>query len=90
MIKGCRYDEIRGLYVEQLAYIWVEDWTGATRTRIEEKIDSFIQGDLEYATETVSALWGVIRKDGDIEAPGTPFAVSLLRVSILSRSAHST
>ncbi|KAF9785433.1 hypothetical protein BJ322DRAFT_830356 [Thelephora terrestris] len=64
-----QYDEIRSLYVEQLAYTWVEDSTEATRTSIEKKVDSFVEGDLEHAAEMVSTLWKMVNKDGDIKAP---------------------
>ena len=47
----------------------VEDLTEATRTRIEKKIESLADGDLEHAAETVSALWGVAKRDGDLKAP---------------------
>ena len=90
LIWGCRYDEIRGLYVAQLVDIWVEDWTGATHMRIKKKVNSFVEGDLKYATETVSALWGLVRKDGDIEVPSTSSTVSQLWDFILRRSTHPT
>ena len=87
----CRYDEVRNLYVEQLAHVWVQDLTEDTRTSVEKKIDSFIEGDLEHATGTVSALWGVVKKDEEIMDPSsTSLTVSLLWVWILRKSAHST
>jgi len=65
-----RYDEIRDLYTNQLASVWMEDsTTEETRARIEEKIDSFYEGDLEHATEVLSALWEIVNKDGNIAAP---------------------
>ena len=64
-----RYDEIRDLYTDQLASVWIEDSTEATRARIEENIDSFYEGDLEHATEVLSTLWEIVNKDGDITAP---------------------
>ena len=86
MIKGCRYDEIRSLYVEQLAYIWVEDSTETTRTSIEKKVDSFVEGGLEHAAEMVSALWKMVNKDGDVKAPSnTSPAVSSLPVHVAWR-----
>lgn len=91
LIKECRYDEIRSLYVEQLAYIWTEAWTEATCMNIKKKISSFVRGDLEHAAETVSTLWKVINEDDDIKAPSSASsAVSLLWVCILCKSAHST
>ena len=66
----CRYDEIRSLYVNQLASAWMEGSTAeATRTIVDKKIDDFFEGDLEHATETLSALWEIVNKDGDITAP---------------------
>jgi len=74
-----RYDEIRDLYAHQLASVWMEDsTTEETRVRIEEKIDSFYEGDLEHAADVLSALWEILNKDGDITAPSnTSPAVSL-------------
>jgi hypothetical protein len=65
-----RYDEIRSLYVDQLASVWMEDsTTETTRASVDKKIDSFVEGDLEHATEMLSALWGIINGDGDIKPP---------------------
>jgi len=74
---GHRHDEIRNLYIQQLAYIWVEDsTTEATQASVEQKIDSFVEEGLEHATEMLSALWEIVNKDGDIKAPeNTPSAV---------------
>ena len=67
---GCRYDEVRNLYLDQLAVAWMDCATTETiRAKVEEKIDSFSEGDLEYATEIVSTLWEVANKDGDAQAP---------------------
>ncbi|KAF9779228.1 hypothetical protein BJ322DRAFT_449548 [Thelephora terrestris] len=71
-----QYDEIRSLYVKQLAYVLVEDWTGEMRMRVEKKIDSFAEGNLQYATETVSALWELVKRDMDINAPSIASATS--------------
>ena len=91
LIGGCRYEEIRCLYVKRLAYIWVEDWTGDIRTKIENKIDDFIGGDIQHAVEMVSALWKVVNEDGDIESPPSfPVTVGPFWVRILHMSAHST
>ena len=65
-----RYDEIRNLYIEQLAYVWMDDsTTEATRASVDMKIDSFVKGDLEHAAEAVSALLEIANKTGDIMAP---------------------
>jgi len=58
--------------------------TETTRVSVNEKIDSFAEGDLENATEALSALWEIVNKDGDITAPSsTPPTVSPPGVSIL-------
>ena len=65
-----RYDEIRSLYIDQLASVWITNsTTETTRASFDKKIESFARGELEHATEMLSALWGVINKDGEIKAP---------------------
>ena len=59
--------------------MWLEDsTTEATRTSVEKKVCSFVEGDLDHATEMLSALWEVASKDEDIAAPAsdTSFPVS--------------
>jgi len=82
-----RYDEIRKLYIEQLAYVWMEDsTTEATRASVDKKIDNFVKGDLEHAAESVSALLEIANKTGDIAAPSktspavSPFSFFLLSI----------
>ena len=59
--------------------------TEITRASVEKKIDSFVDGDLAHATETLSALWEIVNKDGDIKAPSNnPPSVSLFRSRSLS------
>ena len=74
-----RYDEIRSLYVQQLAFNWMADSTTTLiRTSVREKISCFAEGDLEHATEVLSELLEIASEDGDIEAPAsTSPAVSL-------------
>jgi hypothetical protein len=43
--------------------------TETTRASVDKKIDSFVEGDLEHATEMLSALWEIANKDGDVKAP---------------------
>ena len=65
----CRYNEIRNLYIQQLAFSWMEESTRQkTRTCVETKIRSFAHGDLEHATEMLSALWEIANNDVDVEA----------------------
>ena len=73
-----RHDDVRNLYTNQLASVWMEDsTTETTRASFEKKIDSFVKGGSEHAAEMLSALWEVINKDGDITAPSnTPINVS--------------
>ena len=87
----CRYDEVRNLYLEQLAFVWMDDsTTEATRAKVEEKIDSFVEGDLEYATEALSALWEIANKDGDVKAPSsTTPAVSLSQPCVVRWCAYN-
>lgn len=83
--KGYSYEEIRNLYVQQLAFIWLEDsTTESTRASVDKKIDSFVEGDLEHGAEIVSALWEIANKDGDIKAPSSiPSMVSCGARSLL-------
>ena len=70
MLTGrSRYEDIKNLYVERLAHIWMEDSTPEEiRISIEEKMDSFAEGDLEHAGEILSALWDVANEDKDEDA----------------------
>jgi len=87
LTEKCRHEKIRGLYIEQLAYAWKENSTmEATGASVDEKVESFTEGDLEYAAETLSALWEIANKDGDIKAPAsTSSAVSQFHFCLLSR-----
>ena len=83
--KRHRYDEIRSLYIDRLASVWMEgSTTEATRASVDKKIDSFVGGDLEHATEMLSALWEIANTDGDTKAPSnnppsvSPFLFCLL------------
>ena len=65
-----RYDEMRSLYANQLASVWMDDSTTETiRTSVDEKIDSFVKGRLEHASEMLSALLEIVSRDGDIKVP---------------------
>jgi len=58
----------------------------ATCASVDEKVESFAEGDLEYATEILSALWEIASKDGDIKAPtNTPSPVSQFQFCLLPR-----
>ena len=79
LMEDCRYGEIRSLYVDQLAHAVVEDSTMAmTRASVNKKVQSFVEGDLEHATEMLSVLWEAANKSDDIKPPvNTLSAVSL-------------
>lgn len=40
-----------------------------TSNNIEDKIDSFSEGDLDHAAEIISALWRTITRNEGIKAP---------------------
>ena len=70
LIERHRYDEMRSLYANQLASVWMDDsTTETTRTSVDEKINSFAKGKLEHASEVLSALFEIVSRDGDINAP---------------------
>ena len=65
-----RYDEIRDLYIKQLAFTWMEDsTTEATRTNVNEQIDIFAKEAPEHAKEIVLALLKIADEDGDTISP---------------------
>ena len=76
---------MQNLYVNQLATVWINDsTTDTTSASLDKKIDSFVKGDLEHATEMLSALWEIMNEDGDIIAPSnTSPAVNLFRSYLL-------
>jgi len=83
-----RYQEIRSLYIQQLAFVWMEDsTTESTRISVNQMIDSFVEGDLDYATEMLSALWEIANKDGDVKAPSNT-APAITKVTSPGRWLH--
>ncbi|KAF9643633.1 hypothetical protein BDM02DRAFT_1403367 [Thelephora ganbajun] len=65
-----RHHEIRSLYIQQLAFVWMEDsTTETTRAGVEKKIDSFVEENLEHAGEMLFALWEIANEDGDVTDP---------------------
>ena len=80
LTEGCRYDEMRTLYVNKLASLWMNDSTETTRTSFNKRIDRFVKGELEHASEMLSALLEIVSRDGDITDPsGASPAVSSFR-----------
>ena len=50
--------------------MWMDEaTTGTTRAGVEEKVCSFVEGELDHAMETLSALWEIASKDEDITIP---------------------
>jgi hypothetical protein len=75
----------------------MEDLTiEATRISVNKKIDNFVEGDLEHATEMLCALWEIANTDGDIKAPSntlpvvSPFRFYPLPDIIWEHSPHMT
>jgi len=59
--------------------------TENTWASVSKKVNSFVKGDLEHATEMLSALWEIANKDGDVKAPsGELYVVSLFRLCLLN------
>ena len=60
-----RYDEIRTLQVNYLLCIW-SSGSGEESKRLhknlDEKIDSYVAGELKHASEAVSSIWTLSRK----------------------------
>ena len=85
-----RYSEMRSLYVNQLAFAWTNDSTAeTTRINFNKKVDRFVKGELEHASEMLSALLEIVSRDGDITAPsGASPAVSLFQYLFFSSVAQ--
>jgi len=75
LTESHRYDEVRKLYVEQLAHVWMKDTTETIHASVDRKIDCFVDEGLEHATETLSALWKIANKGGDAKAPANTSSV---------------
>jgi len=60
--------------------------TEATRASVNRKVDSFVEGDLEYATEILSTLWEIAYQDRDLKAPANTLStVGLFQFCLLTR-----
>ena len=80
---GRRYDEVRNLYIKQLAFKWVDYSTASmTRSMVKTKIASFVKGGLGHASQVLYALLEIGSKDEEITAPKR----SLSKVSFTSAS----
>jgi hypothetical protein len=65
------------MYVQQLAFNWTQNsTTEKTRASVKIKIDSFIEGGLQHASEILSALLEIASKDEGITAPDNRPVVS--------------
>ena len=73
--EGRRYDEVRNLYIEQLAFRLVDYSTASTtRSMVKTKIASFVEGNLGHASEVLCALLEIGAGDGEITAPKHPLS----------------
>ena len=71
--EGRRYDEVRNLYIEQLAFRLVDYSTASTtRSMVKTKIASFVEGNLGHASEVLCALLEIGAGDREITAPKRP------------------
>ena len=69
---GRRYDEVRNLYIQQLAFAWLEDSTaGATRASVDKQIGIFAQGELAHGGEVVFELFKIANGDDDVPSPAS-------------------
>ena len=67
---GCRHDEVRNLYIQQLAFAWLEDSTaGVTRASVDKQIGIIAQGGLAHGEEVIFELLKVANGDDDITPP---------------------
>ena len=89
---GRRYDEVRNLYIQQLAFVWLEDsTTGATRASVDKQIGIFARGELAHGREVVFELLKIANGGDDIISPAnTSSAVSLSQLCFLSGLILST
>ena len=80
-----RYDEIRDLYIKQLAFTLIEDsTTGVTCASVKKKIEDFAGEEFEHATEIGFALLKILNEDGDVTSPAdASSAVSLTKFCLL-------
>ena len=67
-----RYDEVRTAQINHLVSARFGGEEGATKNlcdKIDEKVDAYVAGDLKHATETMSLLWEVSKKDRSTNLP---------------------
>ena len=70
-----RHDEIRDLYIKQLAFTWINDQRmGAICASVKKKIEDFAGEEFERATEIGFALLKIANEDGDVAYPGGGFS----------------
>ena len=80
-----RHDEIRDIYIKQLAFTWIEDsTTGVTCASVKKKIEDLAGEEFEHATEIGFALLKIANEDGDVISPAdASSAVSLTKFCLL-------
>ena len=59
-----RYDEIRAMQVIHLVSVWLSDKeeSATVHKKLDEKIDKYAAGELEYAAGAISSIWDLSRK----------------------------
>lgn len=80
--KRNRYQEVRTAQVNYLASIWFrgdEEPAEGLGKRIDKKVDSYANGELDHAMEAMTLLWELSREDGDLPPIPAPPADYFVR-----------
>jgi len=67
-----RYQEVRTVQVIHLASVWFrggEESAERLGERIDEKVDSYANGELDHAMEAMTFLWELSRKGDESSVP---------------------
>ena len=61
---ACRYGEIRAIQVTHLVSVWLSggEKSKALHQILDEKLDSYVAGELGHAVEAVTSIWDLSRK----------------------------
>ena len=70
-----RYEEVRSIQVNHLVSLWFgedKECVEGLGERIDEKVDSYANGELDHAMEAMTLLWELLR--GGESSPPIPEA----------------
>lgn len=81
MVDANRYEDVRTIHVNRLAFILARADENSAKTlceKFDEKIDCFANGDLDHAEDAVTHLWKLSKADGRsaLNHPDDPSPVS--------------